>query len=56
VCFYGANTILNVAVTVLFWFIVTVQMFPLVLSQPAHESNDEPGIEFAVRLTEVPLA
>ena len=47
---------LNVAVTVLFWFIVTVQMFPLMLSQPAHEPNEAPGIEFAVRLTEVPLA
>lgn len=56
VCFYGGNTILNVAVTVLFWFIDTVQTFPLVLSQPTHESNAEPGIEFAVRLTEVPLA
>ncbi len=47
---------LNVAVTDLPWFMITVQVLPLVLSQPDHELNVAPGSVVAVRVTEVPLA
>ena len=46
----------NVAVTTLLWFMIIVQVFPLVLSQPDHELNVAPINGFAVRVTEVPLA
>jgi uncharacterized protein (DUF58 family) len=47
---------LNVAVTVLLWFMVTVQVLMLVLSQPDQEVSVHPGSIFAVRVTEAPLA
>jgi len=46
----------NIAVTVLLWFMVTIQVLPLVLSQPDHEVNEAPINGFAVRVTEVPFA
>jgi predicted secreted protein len=47
---------LNVAVTALLWFMITVQVLPLGLSQPDHEVSVHPGSVVAVRVTEVPLA
>ena len=45
----------KVAVTVLFWLMVTVQVLPLVLSQPDQLANEELLLAAAVRVTEVPL-
>jgi len=47
---------LNVAVTLLLWFMITVQVLPLVLSQPDHEVNPHPASILGARVTEVPLA
>ena len=47
---------LNVASTVLLWFIITVQVLPLVLSQPDQEVNPHPASILDARVTEVPLA
>ena len=47
---------LNVAVTVLLWFMVTVQVLPLILSQPDQEVNPHPASILEARVTEVPLA
>jgi len=52
----GGKSIVKVAVTVLFWFMVTVQMLPLLLSQSDQLVNVAPGNEDAVRVTGVPLA
>jgi hypothetical protein len=49
-------TRVKVAVTFLFWFMVTVQVFPLVLSHPDQLVNDELVLGVAVRVTAVPPA
>jgi hypothetical protein len=46
----------KLAVTFLLSFIVTVQLFPLVLSHPSQPVNDELVLGVAVRVTAVPPA
>jgi hypothetical protein len=45
----------KVAVTVLLWFMVTVQVFPLVLSHPDQLASEELIQGVAVSVTEAPL-
>jgi hypothetical protein len=46
----------KVAVTFRLWFMVTVQLFPLVLSHPDQLVNDELVLGVAVRVTAAPPA